>query len=167
MAPRRMRSLPHLAAAVLIAGLMAGCAPIVEQHGYTPLPSELAAIQPGVDTRATVARKIGRPSSTGIFTDQGWYYTSSKIERVTYHAPEVTERRVVAVLFNPEGVVADIKEYGLEDGRVIDLATQTTPTHGRELTIIEQAIGNIGVVTGSIFDEDDGGSYGGYNDSYN
>lgn len=162
MSRRLMRSLPHLASAALIAGLMAGCAPIVAQHGYTPLPAELAGIQPGVDTRATVARKIGRPSSTGIFTDQGWYYTSSRIERLTYHAPEVTDRRVVAVLFNPEGVVADIREFGLEDGRVIDLATQTTPTHGRELTIIEQAFGNIGVVTGSVFDEEDGGSYRSY-----
>lgn len=161
MSSRRMRALPRLACAALVAGLAVGCAPIIEQHGYAPLPEELAEIRPGIDTRETVVSKIGRPASSGIFTDQGWYYVSSQVEKLTYHAPQVTDRRVVAITFHPSGVVADVSEYGLEDGRVIDLATQTTPTYGRQLTILEQAFGNIGTITGSVF-EDQGttGTYG-------
>ena len=153
MSTRSMGSLARLACASLIAGLAAGCAPIIEQHGYAPLPEELAQIRPGLDTRATVINKIGRPASSGIFTDEGWYYVSSQVEKMTYHAPEVTDRRVVAITFDPSGVVAGVNEYGLEDGRVIDLATETTPTHGRQLTIIEQAFGNLGMITGSVFDD--------------
>jgi hypothetical protein len=37
-----------------------------------------------------------------------------------------------------------VNRYGLEDGRVIDLATRTTPTFGRELTVLQQLFGNIG-----------------------
>lgn len=162
MSSRPMRLLPRLACAALVAGLAAGCEPIVEQHGFAPLSTELAQIRPGVDTRASVARKIGRPASTSIFNDHGWYYTSSRVETMTYHAPEVTDRRVVAITFSPDGVVTGVNEYGLEDGRDIALAYQTTPTHGRQLTIIGQALGNIGVVQGSIFEEDEigRGSYG-------
>jgi outer membrane protein assembly factor BamE (lipoprotein component of BamABCDE complex) len=159
MSSRSIRSLPRLAGVALVAALATGCAPVIEQHGYAPLPEELAEIRPGMDTRETVVRKIGRPASSGIFTDHGWYYVSSQVERMTYHAPKVTDRRVVAITFDPNGVVAGVNEYGLEDGRIIDLVAETTPTHGRQLTILEQAFGNIGVVTGSVFEEDGTPSY--------
>ena len=129
------------------AALAAGCSPVIRNHGYAPQAAELADLQIGFDTRATVQSKIGRPAGTGVFTDDGWYYVSSKVEHLTYHAPEVVDRRVVAVLFDQNDVLAAVNEYGLEDGRIVDLETRTTPTYGRQLTILEQAFGNIGVIT--------------------
>ena len=151
---RCTRSVAGIGLAALLAGLVTGCSPVVRQHGYAPVAEQLAEIRPGVDTRETVQRKIGRPASSGIFTDNGWYYVSSTVERLTYHAPKVVDRRVVAITFGPNDVVASVNEYGLQDGRVIDLATETTPTHGRQLTILEQAFGNLGVITGSVFEEE-------------
>ena len=129
------------------AALAAGCSPVVRNHGYAPPPEELADLRVGLDTRASVQSKIGRPAGTGVFTQDGWYYVSSRVEHLTYHAPEVVDRRVVAVLFDENDVVAAVNEYGLEDGRIVDLETKTTPTYGRQLTILEQAFGNIGVIT--------------------
>jgi outer membrane protein assembly factor BamE (lipoprotein component of BamABCDE complex) len=129
------------------AALAAGCSPVIRNHGYAPPPEELADLRVGLDTRASVQSKIGRPAGTGLFTDNGWYYVSSKVEHLTYHAPEVVDRRVVAVMFDDNDVLAAVNEYGLEDGRVVDLETKTTPTHGRQLTILEQAFSNIGVIT--------------------
>ena len=143
----------RLIAGVALTAALTACSPIVQTHGYAPHPAELAEIRVGVDTRASVQSKIGRPASTGIFTDQGWYYVSSKVEQLTYHAPKVVDRRVVAITFDQNDTVAAVNEYGLEDGRIIDLVTETTPTHGRQLTILEQAFGNIGVMTGSVFEE--------------
>ena len=140
-------------AGVIAAVLAAGCSPVVRNHGYAPPPEELADLRVGLDTRASVQSKIGRPAGTGIFTDDGWYYVSSKVEHLTYHAPEVVDRRVVELLFDQDDVLASVQEYGLEDGRVIDLETRTTPTHGRQLTILEQAFGNIGVITQDSIDE--------------
>ena len=157
MRSRGRISLSGATRAALLAALVAGCAPVVQQHGYAPRPEELSAIRPGIDTRETVIRKIGRPASSGIFTDQGWYYVASTVERLTYHAPKVIDRRVVAVLFDPNDVVASVDQYGIEDGRIVDLATETTPTYGRELTVLEQAFGNLGVITGSVFGEEETG----------
>ena len=58
------------------------------------------------------------------------------------------DRRIVAVRFDANDVVEDVDTYGVEDGRVIDLATQTTPTQGRQLTVLQQVLGNIGRITG-------------------
>ena len=143
-----MRRLLALAGMIACAGaLVAGCSPVVRNHGYAPQPAELADLRVGLDTRASVASKIGRPAGTGVFTDDGWYYVSSKVEHLTYNAPEVVDRRVVAVLFDQNDTLAAVNEYGLEDGRVVDLESKTTPTHGRQMTILEQAFGNIGVIT--------------------
>jgi len=130
-------------AAMLGTGLP-GCAPVVETHGYAPDQSLLDEISIGQDTRGSVRRKIGRPSGSGVFNDDGWYYVSTTIERYTYHAPKVTDRRVVAVEFDKNDVVSALNVYGLEDGRVIDLQTRTTPTYGRKLTILQQLLGNLG-----------------------
>ncbi|MEM7422535.1 MAG: outer membrane protein assembly factor BamE [Pseudomonadota bacterium] len=132
-----------LTACVVLA--VAGCTAVVRNHGYTPTDEDVAQIRVGQDTRGSVRRKIGRPGSTGIFTEEGWFYVSSRVEHLAYYAPEVIDRRVVAVIFDERDVVAAVDRYGLEDGRIIDLETNTTPTRGRELTILEQAIGNIGV----------------------
>lgn len=162
MPPRRSHRAPghrgrtHLVAragaAAILVGLLTACSPVINVHGYAPQPEDLAEIHVGQDTRETVQRKIGRPASTGIFTDDGWYYVSSKVEKLTYHAPKIVDRRVVEVLFGPDDRVAAVNTYGLDDGRVIDLATATTPTYGRRLTIIEQAFGNLGVITGDVFE---------------
>ncbi len=141
------RSLALAGVLACAAALTAACSPVIRNHGYVPQPEELADLRVGLDTRASVQSKIGRPAGTGIFTDDGWYYVSSKVEHLTYHAPEVVDRRVVAVLFDQDDVLAAVTEYGLEDGRIVDLETKTTPTYGRQLTILEQAFGNIGVIT--------------------
>ena len=58
----------------------------------------------------------------------------------------------MAITFDQNDVVASVDLYGLNEGRVVNLETNTTPTFGRELTILEQVLGNIGVITGDVFE---------------
>ena len=137
------------AAALVLASLLGSglwaCSPIIESHGYAPDDESLSEIAVGTDTKGSVQRKIGRPGLTGVFEPDAWFYEAETIEKYTYHAPKVTERRVVAISFDPATeVVTDVATYGIEDGRVIDLQTRTTPTYGRKLTIIQQLLGNLG-----------------------
>lgn len=76
---------------------------------------------------------------------------ATKVEHYTYNEPKVVERRVVAVLFGKDDIVKSVRQFGLKDGRVVDLETKTTPTYGRELTIIEQLLGNIGAIPPDVF----------------
>ena len=129
-------------------GQATGCAPIIQTHGYAPDDTVVAEIGVGQDTRGSVRRKIGRPSSTGVFDESGWYYVSTTIEEYLYHGPKVIDRRVVVIEFGDNDVVTAVNSYGLEDGRIIDLQTRTTPTHGRKLTILQQLLGNLGRIRG-------------------
>ena len=140
---RGSRGLIGLFGAVALS-LAAACSPIKHSHGYTPRSDELDKIKVGVDTRSSVQNKLGRPSTLGAFDDDDWIYISIKSETLAFLEPEVVEKRVVLVTFNKEGVVADVGNYGLEDGKVIDLVSRTTPTSGRKLTIVQQIFANIG-----------------------
>lgn len=139
--------LPVLAGLTGLA-LSAGCAKMIDNHGYAPSRDDLAGIAVGQDTRGTVRQKVGRPSTTGIFTTDGWYYVATEIENYMFYAPRLASRRVVAIRFDQNDIVTAVNEYGLDDGRVIDLETRTTPTLGRELTILQQLLGNIGTIRG-------------------
>ncbi len=143
-----MKRVAGLVLAAMIGGGLSGCAPAVKNHGYAPDDELLVEITAGQDTRGSVRRKIGRPSTTGVFTETGWYYVATTVEHYMYYAPAVTGRRVVAVQFDTNDVVTGVNVYGLEDGRIIDLQTRTTPTYGRELTILQQLLGNLGTLTG-------------------
>jgi outer membrane protein assembly factor BamE (lipoprotein component of BamABCDE complex) len=143
-----MKRVAGLVLVAMLCGGLTACSPTVKNHGYAPDDELLAGINAGTDTRGSVRRKIGRPSTTGVFTETGWYYVATTVEEYMYNAPKVTERRVVSVQFDANDVVSDVSVYGLEDGRVIDLQTRTTPTHGRELTILQQILGNLGAITG-------------------
>jgi outer membrane protein assembly factor BamE (lipoprotein component of BamABCDE complex) len=142
------RSLVLAAAA---AAVLAACEPVVQVHGYAPSPAQLDQVQPGVDSAAMVAQKIGRPSTAGVIRDDAWYYVSSRVETMAYNAPEVTDRRVVAVSFDGNGVVEGVESFGLEEGRVVTLVTRTTPTFGRELTVLQQIFGNLGNIGSDTF----------------
>ncbi len=136
---------PAARAFVIVAVIgLGGCAPTYVNHGFAPQIAELDALSAGVDTRGSVLRKLGRPSSTGSFDADVWYYVASRTEKFAFYAPKVVDRTVAAVRFDEAGLVTQVNRYGLEDGKVVDLVTATTPTYGRELTVIQQLFGNIG-----------------------
>ena len=143
-----MNRVTRLVVTIILGGGLSACSAVIDNHGYAPDEQAVAEIEVGKDTRGSVRSKIGRPSSSGVFTREGWYYVSTRVGRYMYHAPKVTDRRVVAVRFDPDDVVVAVNIYGLDDGRLIDLQTRTTPTQGRDLTILQQILGNLGTLSG-------------------
>jgi len=124
--------------------VLAGCTPIIRDHGYVPTDLELAAVTVGQDTRETVAEKVGRPSASGLLNDVGWYYVRSRWETVGARAPRETDRQVVAVTFTEAGVVSNIERFGLERGQIVVLSRRVTDTNIRGISFIRQALGNLG-----------------------
>lgn len=122
----------------------AACSPVVRNHGYVPAETELALIEVGTDTRETVAEKIGRPSTSGLLNDEGWYYVQSRYEHLGPREPREVERQVLAVTFDAGGVVENIARFGLEDGKVVEISRRVTETNIKGLTLIQQLLSNFG-----------------------
>ena len=146
-----LRRLTNGIAITALAAALSACAPVIRNHGYAPVAEELTDIRVGQDTRGSVQSKIGRPGGTAAFRDDGWFYVSTKVEHYMYNEPRVIDRRVVAILFDQDDIVASVNQYGIEDGKIVDLETNTTPTYGRELTMLEQFLSNIGSIPADVF----------------
>jgi outer membrane protein assembly factor BamE (lipoprotein component of BamABCDE complex) len=131
-----------VALAALLA--LAACQPIVRNHGYVPDDAALALVEVGVDTRETVAEKVGRPSAAGLLNDVGWFWVQSRFETVGPRAPREVDREVVAISFEADGTVANVERFGLEDGRIVPLSRRVTEENIRGRSFLEQLFGNIG-----------------------
>lgn len=133
-----------MALAAVIAAV-AGCTPTVDHRGYLPPQNALQQLQPGM-SKAEVEALLGSPSTTATinYTGDSYYYISSVVEQRAFFDPQEVERTVVAVRFNQIDQVESFAHYGLEDGRIIDFSSRTTPTRGKELTILQQIFSNIG-----------------------
>jgi outer membrane protein assembly factor BamE (lipoprotein component of BamABCDE complex) len=129
---------------VLALGLAVSCSPVIRNHGYVPAEDELALIEVGTDTRETVGQKIGRPSTSGLLNDEGWYYVQSKYRHFGPREPKEIERQVLAITFNEAGVVDNIGRYGLEDGKVVEISRRVTETNIKGITLIQQLLGSFG-----------------------
>ena len=130
--------------AALAATALVGCVASVDQRGNLPEAEKLAQIRPGSTTRDQVTKILGTPSSTGIFDDKRWYYISRKTKQVAFFDPDVLDQQVYIVNFDGKGVVRTVEHRDLKDGREIEPAPGATPAPGRELTLVEQVLGNIG-----------------------
>ena len=140
-----MTRLKTLLAVSAFAALASACAPIIGQNGFQVIDAKPQDIVAGTDTRQTVLTKLGTPSTTSTFEhDNVWYYISQITEKYTYNRPQVTQRSVTEITFNPDGQVSGVRSLGLEDGRQIAMERRETPTRGRQLTILEQLLGNVG-----------------------
>ena len=134
-----------LLAVLAAATLASACAPVVGRHGFQAIDVKPEDIVVGTDTRETVQTKLGSPSVTSTFENNIWYYVNQTTEKYTYNRPQVTQRSVTAITFDEaSNVVTEVRTLGLDDGEQVAMNRRETPTRGRELTVIEQLLGNVG-----------------------
>ena len=120
------------------------CSPTIDNRGYVPDKEALEKVKPGTQTRNDVADLLGTPSSVTPFSENTWIYIQSKTSTIAFFEPKVLEQNVVVVDFDDAGIVHDVRRYSLEDGKVIDPVTRKTPAPGKELSFLEQLVGNLG-----------------------
>jgi len=123
---------------------LAACSTTVEQRGNLPPPEEIAQIHPGKTTKDQVVKILGTPSSVGVFNDKNWYYISSRTKQFSFLDPKVLDQQVFVVDFNDDGVVKAIDHKTLQDGKEVVPIARATPAPGRELSFLEQLVGNLG-----------------------
>jgi outer membrane protein assembly factor BamE (lipoprotein component of BamABCDE complex) len=135
-------------AALLLATLAAtaGCAKMRDRQGYISDPVLVAAVQPGVDNRDSVASTLGRPTFTGQFDQRDWYYVSRNTANYGFNKPRPVQQEVLHIRFDDAGNVASVSRSGLEKVASIDPSKRETPTLGRDKSFFEELFGNIGQV---------------------
>ena len=133
-----------LALVLFAATALAACGGELRTRGNLLTAERLAEISEGESLQSDVVAAVGTPSAVSTFEGNTWYYIGELQEQRAFLDPDVLERNVLVVNFDDSGLVQSTRLYTVEDGRVIDPVSRTTPTEGRELTILQQLLGNIG-----------------------
>ncbi|MEM6587926.1 MAG: outer membrane protein assembly factor BamE [Pseudomonadota bacterium] len=126
--------------------IVMGCATQFRNHGYVPSEEVLKQLTVGVDTRATVDELVGAPSTSGVLTDGDYYYVRSRVAAKGAFRPQVVDRQVLAISFNPNNTIRNIERFGLEDGQVVPLTRRVTDSSVVGNGFLRQVFGNIGAL---------------------
>lgn len=129
---------------VALLGILSGCEETIHLRGNTPDPQAVESIKPGAHKKADITRLLGSPSTIATFDKEVWYYIGGKVKTVSFFEPELLERTVLTVHFDKQGVVTGINEKDASKNVEVSLIERETPTRGKELTILQQLIGNVG-----------------------
>jgi outer membrane protein assembly factor BamE (lipoprotein component of BamABCDE complex) len=128
--------------------MLAACDNIADLRGFAPTPGTVDKLEVGTQSREDVQRLVGSPSSVATFNPNVWYYISEKQEYWGPSRPWISEQSVIQITFNETGRVQNIKYFDLKDAQNITMVARITPTSGKELTVLEQILGNVGKFSG-------------------
>lgn len=123
---------------------LGGCTRMYRNHGYVPPEDELAQVVVGQTSQGELEGLIGRPGAQGVLTGSSWYYVGSRWELYGPREPREVNREVVAIRFDPSGVVSNVERFGLERGRVVVLSQRVNDTGVAGLSVIGQLLKNVG-----------------------
>jgi outer membrane protein assembly factor BamE (lipoprotein component of BamABCDE complex) len=132
----RWRGLRMLAAASLVGVALAGCTGEQFQKGYILPPGALEQIPIGA-SQDQVLIVMGTPSTVATLDGEVFYYISQRSERpVAFMNQKVVDQRVIAIYFDKNRRVRRLANYGLQDGKIFDFISRTTPTSGQEMNYL-------------------------------
>ena len=106
------------------------------QKGYILPPGALEQIPIGA-SQDQVLIVMGTPSTVATLSGEVFYYISQRTERkVAFMNQQVVDQRVIAIYFDKNRQVQRVANYGLQDGKVFDFISRTTPTSGQEISYL-------------------------------
>ncbi len=130
---------------VFAAIALGACQSTVRQHGYLPDGDVMRQVQVGQTNRDQVQQLLGTPTSVAAFDENTWLYISRRTSQTAFWEPRLLEQRVLAITFDAgSGRVTAVRTLSDQDALAIQPVDRETPSPGRELTVMEQLLGNIG-----------------------
>ncbi|MBP0114002.1 MULTISPECIES: outer membrane protein assembly factor BamE [Bradyrhizobium] len=125
-----------LAATAVVGLALAGCTGEQFQKGYILPPGALEQIPIGA-SQDQVLIVMGTPSTVATLDGEVFYYISQRSERpVAFMNQRVVDQRVIAIYFDKNRRVRRLANYGLQDGKIFDFISRTTPTSGQEMSYL-------------------------------
>jgi outer membrane protein assembly factor BamE (lipoprotein component of BamABCDE complex) len=130
--------------ALAVVAVLGGCNRIRDHKGYVVDTVLVDSVAPGVDTRDSVSKTLGRPSFASQW-DNGstWYYVARDTRQLAFSTPTPVTQTLLAVHFAANGEVASVNKTGLETIRDVALYSKKTPVRGSNRGFFTELFGNV------------------------
>lgn len=130
---------------------LAGCTTSEVFHNGYVVDQDALALVPVGSSREQVLLSLGTPSTTATFDGEVFYYISQTRKRsVAFMKQRLVDQHILAIYFDKDGVVSQRADYTMQDGKVFDTISRTTPTGGKDLTFLQQLLAGGGGAAGSV-----------------
>ncbi len=120
--------------------LIASCTPVTAQRGNLLQDYQISDVKVGENSRSDVLHILGSPTTQSTFNNDIWYYIGQETEKHGILDDEVVNERIIKVSFNADGIVQTVEDSDIER-MDIPYARTKTPTHGNDLTFMQQLLG--------------------------
>jgi outer membrane protein assembly factor BamE (lipoprotein component of BamABCDE complex) len=128
----------RIAAVALLGSTLAACVGEEFQRGYLVDERAVNQVKKGMSAEQ-VLESLGTPSTVSTVGNKNWYYISQVSRRSMQFMPEqVVDQRVTAVYFDKNLNVERVALYGIQDGKVFDFISRSTPSGGEEQSFLGQ-----------------------------
>jgi outer membrane protein assembly factor BamE (lipoprotein component of BamABCDE complex) len=132
---RCRRAIRALAMLLILGAPLGGCFTQTYQRGYVLADGALEQIPLGA-TQEQVLIVLGTPSTVATVSGEVFYYISQRGEQTAFMPQKIVDQRVIAVYFDKNRRVERLANYGMQDGKIFDFVSRTTPTAGQELNYL-------------------------------
>ena len=129
------RSALAVAGTLALSLLLGGCFTQNYQRGYVLAEGALEQVPLGAP-QEQVLITLGTPSTVATVSGEVFYYISARTEQTSFFPEKIVDHRVVAVYFDKNRRVTRLANYGIQDGKVFDYISRTTPAGGQELNYL-------------------------------
>ncbi len=130
---------------------LSACTPVKATRGNLLTEVQVQKITAGTSTREDVLSAWGPPTVVAPFDNDTWYYIGERTSQEGVYAPVVLKQKIVCVKFDRSNndTVASVSEISPQEARNVVPVSQTTPTAGKDYTLFQQFVGNIGRYNGA------------------
>src|SRR4030095_4460712 len=129
-------------AAIIGLGIaLSACTGLREHKGFVIDPTLAEGIQVGVDNKDSVVKSMGRPTFTGQFDPNDWYYVSTDTTQRALREHKASEQTVLHVHFDQAGNVTAVQRTGKELIAKVEPSGDKTPTPGRKRSFFQELVG--------------------------
>nr|WP_244639242.1 outer membrane protein assembly factor BamE [Aureimonas endophytica] len=130
-----------MSAGLLALSIAGGCTTReVLNQGYI-VDDQTIQLVPVGSSREQVLTALGTPSTKATFDNEVFYYISQKrVRPVAFLNPHIVDQRVLAIYFGSDDTVKQIANYGMQNGKLFDFISRTTPTGGKDMSLLGQML---------------------------
>ncbi len=143
MTPFNFTKKKHILTCAAACLLISACTPTVAQHGNMLSDHQINEVAPGVHTKSDVLKLLGSPSSIAAFDNNTWFYIGQETEKKGILDKRITKERIVVIKFDDEGTLLSAADVD-SDKVNVPISGDQTITHGNDLTVLQQILGNVG-----------------------
>ena len=132
---------PRVYVVILLVGVLLSCTTNIKNHGYIPSKSDLETLVIGKDTKQSVSKKIGLPTTAGL--EGAYYYVRSTFNSPGFKPAQLVYRTVVVLSFDQRSKLKNIETFNVNNGNFVRLDYRVTETGLDNKNILQQILGSI------------------------